>query len=165
MDKVNAPQDNEDAMPDFKDDSHRLGYEFERHVISLFGKEFKVRTWAQDGQRTKPEIDFNPDLEVEHLPSGTVFGVECKFRSGLFEGNIAWAKEYQPEKYRRYAGQTGRKVFVVIGVGGKPESPEYLYSIPLWQAKYNFLNPAGLKRYRRNPRRMFAYDRASGQLK
>ncbi|WP_424358527.1 hypothetical protein [Methanocella sp. MCL-LM] len=152
-------------MPDFTDPTHTLGYEFERHVIALFGKDFKVVTWAQDGLRSRQEIDFNPDLIVEHLPSKTVFGVECKFRSKLFAGNIAWAKEYQPQKYQRYVARTGHRVFIVIGIGGTPSSPDYMYCIPLWQAKFNFLNPDVLKRYRRNPRRMFEYDKASGQLK
>lgn len=150
---------------DFRDPTHTLGYEFERHVISLFGKEFKILAWATDGLRTRQEIDFKPDLEVEHLPTKTVFGVECKFRSSLFGGNISWAKEYQPEKYRRYADQTGRRVFVIIGIGGTPTGPDYMYCLPLWQAKFNFLNPDVLKRYRRNPRRNFEYDKASGQLK
>lgn len=152
-------------MPDFKDDTHLRGYEFEKRVISLLGKEFRIATWAQDGLRSRQEIDLNPDLEVEHLPSRTTFGIECKFRSSLFEGNIAWAKEYQPQKYRRYVERTGHSIFIVIGIGGTPSSPDYMYCIPLWEAKYNFLNPDTLKRYRRNPRRNFVYDKASGQLK
>lgn len=148
------------------DPTHAAGHAFERHVIGLFGgKDFKVLRWMQDGLRPREEIDVSPDLVVEHVPTGVVLGIECKFRSGLFEGNIAWAKEYQPAKYQRYAERTGHRVFIVIGVGGAPGDPDYMYCLPLWQARFNFLDPSVLKRYRRSPRRKFTYDRASGELK
>jgi hypothetical protein len=152
-------------MPDFRDPTHEAGYAFEKHIISLLSRDFRVIAWMGDGARTREEIDRNPDLIVEHVPSGTVIGIECKFRSTLFGGNISWAKEYQPSKYRRFAEQTGHKMFVVIGVGGTPERPDYMYSLPLWQAGRNRLDPDDLKRYRRDPHRKFSYDPASGELK
>jgi hypothetical protein len=98
------------------------------------------------------------------IPSGAMIGIECKYRSTLFRGDISWAKEYQPAKYRRFAGETGFRVFVVIGVGGTPESPQYMYCLPLWQAGRNRLKPRELKLYRRDPERKLAYDPASGEL-
>jgi hypothetical protein len=150
---------------DLSDPTHAAGYAFERHVIGLLSRDFRVVKWMQDGARTREEIDFCPDLVVEHVPTGTVVGIECKFRSSLYEGDISWAKEYQPAKYKKYAEQTGHRVFVVIGVGGKPEDPDYMYCLPLWQAFRNRLDPEGLKRYRRDPRRRLVYDPASGELK
>ncbi|OPY25736.1 MAG: hypothetical protein A4E28_02959 [Methanocella sp. PtaU1.Bin125] len=152
-------------MPDFTDPTHAAGHAFERHVIGLLGKDFRIVSWMSDGARGREEIDFSPDLVVEHLPSGTVIGIECKYRSTLFGGNISWAKEYQPAKYRRFTTATGFRVFVVVGTGGTPERPQYMYCLPLWQARHNRLNPAGLKRYRRDPLRKFSYDPASGALK
>jgi len=153
------------VMPDFSDPTHEAGYAFERHVIGLLGKDFKIVRWMQDGARSREEIDFCPDLVVEHLPSGAVIGIECKYRSTLFEGNISWAKEYQPAKYQKYAQATGHRIFVVIGIGGTPGRPDYMYCLPLWQARHNRLKPAELKRYRRDPRRKFAYDPATGELR
>ncbi|HUL62186.1 MAG TPA: hypothetical protein VLT35_03915 [Methanocella sp.] len=152
-------------MPDAIDPTHAAGEAFERHVIGLLSRDFRVIGWMGDGARPRAEIDFSPDLVVEHVPSGTVIGIECKFRSTLFGGHLAWAKEYQPEKYRRFAERTGRRTFVVIGVGGTPERPGYMYCLPLWQARHNRLKPDDLKRYRRDPRRKFAYDPATGELK
>lgn len=149
----------------FKDDTHRLGYEFEKHVIGLLGKEFKIISWMQDGLRQKKEVDFCPDLTVEHLPTGEKFGMECKFRSSLYQGSISWAKEYQLGKYDRFKESTGYRMFIVIGLGGTPDNPDYMYCIPLWQARHNILNVSGLKRYRRNSRRPFTWDRATHELK
>ena len=152
-------------MRDFDDRTHAAGYAFERHVIGLLGPEFRVVAWMGDGARTREEIDLSPDLVVEHRPSGAVIGIECKFRSTLYGGLISWAKEYQPSKYRKFAGQTGHRVFVVIGIGGRPDDPEYMYCLPLWQARFNRLKPGELKRYRRNPRRRLSFDPASGDLR
>lgn len=152
-------------MPDFSDPTHEAGHAFEKYIIGMLSRDFRVVGWMGDGARTREEIDLNPDLVVEHVPSGTVIGIECKYRSTLFGGNLSWAKEYQPSKYRRYAQSTGHRTFVVIGVGGTPERPGYMYCLPLWQARHNRLDPDDLKRYRRDPRRKFTYDPAAGELR
>lgn len=148
------------------DPTHAAGLAFERYVISLFGKEFTVLNWIQDGtERTRSEIDFSPDLVIKHNESGAIFAVECKFRSSRFEGAISWAKEYQIGKYERYQDATGNRVYIVIGLKGEPDAPEYMYCLPLWQARQNILNTIGLKRYRRDPRRKFTWDKAAGGLR
>lgn len=151
-------------MTEGADPTHEAGAAFEKYVVGLFGGDFRILQWMGQGA-SREDIDAGPDLVVEHLPTGTVFGVECKYRATLFKGRLGWAKEYQPAKYRRYAEATGRRVFVVIGVGGSPGRPDYLYCLPLWQAGRNRLDPAALKRYRRGPRRKFAYDAAAGGLR
>ncbi len=153
------------SVMDFRDPTHAAGYAFERHVIGLLSRDFRVVRWMQDGARAREEIDRSPDLVVEHVRTGTVLGIECKFRSSLYGGDISWAKEYQPAKYRKYAEATGHRTFVVIGVGGTPDAPRYMYCLPLWRADRNRLDPRELKRYRRDPRRKLVYDPASGELR
>lgn len=150
-------------MPDL-DPTHAAGLAFERHVMGLFGKDFKILSWMQDGTRTKEEIDFSPDLVVQHIESGEVFGVECKYRSTHFFGKLTWAKEYQLKKYDRYRATTGHKLFIVIGLGGTPEKPDYMYCIPAWQATRALIDKDSVKRYRRDPRRKFKRDPRTHQL-
>jgi len=144
-----------------QDPTHAAGLAFEKHVIGLFGKDFKVR-WMREGA-SKEEVDLNPDLEVEHAVSGDVFGVECKYRASHHLGRLPWAKEYQLRKYGRYR-EAGRALFVVIGLGGTPERPDYMYCIPAWRAAHTMLDADGLKRYRRDPTRKFRWDPAERRL-
>jgi hypothetical protein len=149
-------------MPE--DPTHVAGVEFEKYVVSLFGRDFRILSWMQDESATREEIDFKPDLEVEHVASGTAFGVECKYRSSHFLGRLAWAKEYQLNKYDRYREKTGRRLFIVIGLGGRPDKPDYVYCIPAWQAAHTMLDTDALKRYRRDPRRKFRWDAGTRML-
>ncbi len=145
-----------------QDPTHAAGLEFERHVISLFDKDFRILKWMREGA-SKEEVDFNPDLEVEHIRSGDEFGVECKYRASHFLGRLPWAKDYQLKKYARYR-EAGRALFIVIGLGGTPERPGYMYCIPAWQAARTMLDTDSLKRYRRDPARKFRWDPAGRRL-
>ncbi len=144
------------------DPTHASGLAFERLIIGLFGRDFEVK-WIRDGA-TKEEVDFCPDLEVRHIPSGDAFGVECKYRASHFLGRLPWAKEYQLKKYSRYREVTGKPLFVVIGLGGTPERPDYMYCVPAWRAGATMLDADSLKRYRRDPRRKFRWDEKAHSL-
>jgi hypothetical protein len=111
----------------------------------------------------KEEVDLNPDLEVEYAPTGDSFGVECKYRASHFLGRIPWAKEFQLRKYGHYR-ESGKRLFIIIGLGGTPESPDYMYCIPAWQAVSTMLEVDYIKRYRRDPERKFRWDRAERRL-
>jgi len=140
-----------------EDASHISGLAFEKHVVGLFGNDFKILRWMREGA-SREEVDFCPDLEIMHVRTGDVFGVECKYRSTHHLGWLAWAKEYQLRKYGRYCEVSGRHLFIVIGLGGTAEKPDYMYCIPSWQAGHNMLEADRLKRYRRNPLRKFRWD-------
>ena len=149
-------------MPE-EDRTHIVGAAFEKHVVGLFGKDFHILRWMLEGAE-KEEIDFKPDLEIEFTGSRETFGVECKYRSSHYLGRLAWAKEYQLKKYSRYREQTGYRLFIIIGLGGTPEKPDYMYCIPAWQASHTMLDADALKRYRRDPRRMFRWDTVTRML-
>ena len=139
------------------DPTHRLGLAFEKHVMRLLERDFEVIGWMGDGRHTKDEVDFSPDIVAKNRKTGAFVGVECKFRSTHFLGRIAWAKEYQLKKYGRFREEADCPLFIVIGLGGVPDKPDYMYAVPLWQATHNQLKTNELKRYRRNPLRPFEW--------
>jgi hypothetical protein len=148
-------------MPE--DPTHVAGDAFEKYVVGMFGKDFHILRWMQEGAG-KEEIDFKPDLEIESVRSKEIFGVECKYRSSHYLGRLSWAKEYQLKKYDRYREKTGYRLFIIIGLGGTPEKPDYMYCIPAWQAAHTMLDADSLKRYRRDPRRKFRWDATTRML-
>ena len=86
------------------------GHDFERHVISLFNKQyFTLVHWTSDVSRKhegiQAESDKAPDLRMRYNPTREEFYVECKFRSGLTpEGKLKWvSSDYSLNKYQRYA--------------------------------------------------------------
>jgi len=73
-------------------ESIEKGNDFEKYVVSLFDeKYFSIVQWSTDITRKHDrfvESDTGPDLIVRYIPEDEIFCVECKFRSGLFEGEL-----------------------------------------------------------------------------
>lgn len=117
------------------------GDAFERFVVSRFNcesnrKYFRLKHWRSD--KGVPgfyaESNCDPDLELEFCLRGekTLFAVECKWRQSPSRGGtVTWANQEQPDNYRAYAARERRPVFVVLGLGGKPDAPGSVYIIPL----------------------------------
>jgi hypothetical protein len=65
----------------------------------------------------------------------------------LINWGIEFASVYQLRRYQEFGENRGIPVFIVIGVGGKPDSPKYFYVVPLSEIKSNFINSNTLKNY------------------
>jgi Holliday junction resolvase-like predicted endonuclease len=126
------------------------GEEFEHYVRKhLFTKE-EYDLVAQTHDYRTNEDDFvetskDPDFKFRSRRSGREFFVEVKYRSGLYQGAVEWCKPYQLKRYKEIARAT--PVLVAIGVGGRAESPEHVYIVPVERIKYRNLLPSFLKYY------------------
>ena len=140
-------------------DKEMKGDNFEKCVVDLFPKEeFTIVEWTTDVMRKHHryvEADTRPDLKIRHNLSGDEFYVECKFRSGLFKGGLQWCKYNQLERYRAYSEDTGLPLFIAIGLGGMPHSPERMFCIPIKEARYPNLYPSVYENFERDPERLF----------
>lgn len=78
------------------------------------------------------ENELKPDFLVCQNARGMElrYWVECKYRSSL-PANGFYLKDYQSERYQKIQKESKRKVVVVLGVGGRPDSPDKFYVIPL----------------------------------
>lgn len=150
-----------------EDESEQKGNDFEKYVVNLFDdKYFSIVQWSTDIMRKHDrfvESDTGPDLIVRYLPKDEVFCVECKFRSGLFEGKLQWSDSQQLKRYQDFAREKKLPFFVVIGFGGNSSYPERMFCIPLEEAKYPALFPGVFKKFERNPNKPFFWK--SGLLK
>jgi len=142
-----------------EDESVEKGNDFEKYVVSLFDdKYFSIVQWNTDIMRKHDrfvESDTDPDLIVRYLPKDEVFCVECKFRSGLFEGKLQWSDPQQLKRYQGFAREKKLPFFVVIGFGGDSSYPERMFCIPLKEAKYPALYLSIFEKFERKPEKSF----------
>ena len=126
------------------------GEEFEHYVRNhLFTRE-EYDLIAQTHDYSTNESDFvgnstDPDFKFRSRRSGREFFVEAKYRSRFYRGAVDWCKPYQLKRYKEIARAV--PVLVAIGVGGRPESPENVYIVPVERIKYRNLLPSFLKYY------------------
>lgn len=112
------------------------GREFEDFVLSLFydqvGNGLVLKEWQGDKSlgKLKPENNKHPDFVF--LYDGKEFAVECKWRK-ILGANVS--KDLFPEKmlrnYRKFRTERNIPVTIVLGIGGEPCAPAFLYLIPL----------------------------------
>jgi hypothetical protein len=67
-------------------------------------------------------------------------------------------------RYRDYQKEKGYDYFLIIGVGGTPNKPNYMYSIPLSEMRYEFVWRTRLNRFARDPQMAFTLTQ-DGQLR
>lgn len=133
-----------------KPETYVKGDEFEHCVRKhLFTRE-EYDLVAQTHDYKANENDFvesskDPDFKFRSRRSGREFFVEVKYRSGFRRGAVEWCKPYQLERYKEIA--TAVPVLVAIGVGGRPESPEHVYIVPVEEIRYRTLLTSFLRHY------------------
>jgi hypothetical protein len=156
------------SYPNYKqislDKSLRKGHEFEDYIITLFNeRKFKLLEWRSDKTASNgvyPESCTYPDLEFAFQGKQKHrFAVECKWREEFKEGKIKWSYQQQIETYLNYQKERNIPVFIAIGVGGFPNSPEKLFVTPLHDIKDKTrVSESDLLNYGRNPRHRFFYN-------
>ena len=139
------------------------GYEFEKWVIAKFPKlYYEVQEWRSDkyhkGHYAKSSM--LPDFEIiyRHKNRRVVFAVECKWRNEFHNGKIVWTKIEQLERYKEYESASSKSVFVVIGIGGKPDNPQSLYIIPLRKINSTELSLYELKGHSKSTDKDFFFN-------
>ena len=76
----------------------------------------------------------NPDFKLKSKLTGGEFWVEAKYRSYLFNNSFKWFNYYQLKRYRMLNRVT--PVYIVIGIGGCPNSPLEVFLVPLKEIHY-----------------------------
>jgi hypothetical protein len=95
------------------------------------------------------ERSMNPDFCFRDKRTGEEFWIEAKYRKGLFRnerGQVVCeiCKPGQLSRYKEVEKSTGKKVYICLGMGEDPLSPETVHLIPISNA-YPQLFPSRLK--------------------
>jgi hypothetical protein len=151
-------------IPDERQVSMDKGHEFEKFVANLFEQKddyFAISHWTTDHSDKRAgirvESDSNPDFLIRYKPKNHSFAVECKWRANLCYNPklrdyvIKWAEPYQIKNYQQYSKQNNIPVFIALGLAGIPSDPEFMFCLPLEEAKYPEIFPSILDKYERVP--------------
>jgi len=152
-------------------DKKEKGDDFEKFVVQKFSKKFfTLLEWAGDKyvKGHYAETTTQPDLKLrfkkDHIEID--FSVECKYRSDYYKNGIEWCKDYQYQKYKKFAAENKIPVFIVIGVSGTAADPADLYVIPLEKIGSNFMTKDFLSSYqKKHKEKGFFFDENTRILK
>ena len=149
-------------------DPEIVGKVFEDHVEKLFSQKYfrlveKTHSFKTNKERYV-ESSKNPDFIFEYTPTRDHFAVECKFRTQLNQkGQLEWSYPAQLKRYQEFAMQHKIPVFIVIGLAGEDE--DYMFNIPLSEAKYPALYESVFEKYERDLEKPFFWDPRARVLK
>ncbi|MFI5152865.1 MAG: hypothetical protein ACHQET_05990 [Chitinophagales bacterium] len=118
-------------------ESNKLGKQFKDYLRHhIFVKKFYVSIDEnQDIQvsKTDPiEAAIYPDFKFRDKRHLQPFYLEAKFRSADSQEKISWCTAAQLKRYQEF--EKSFPVFIVIGLGGKPDNPQHLFLLPLTEA-------------------------------
>jgi hypothetical protein len=127
----------ESQSPDYLQKG-RAFEEFIVHQFALNKSYFTLLDWRSDKfyRGVYPKSSRNPDLVYEFKVGGFIrqFSVECKYRRSPYNGLIQLMDERKYRIYEAY-NRNEMRVYVALGIGGKPDSPTELYLIPFEQVR------------------------------
>ena len=174
VDFFTLEEEPDEATPaDIKAKMEEIGKAFEDHIQGLifnnngrkqyFTLEARTSDYYDPKSRIYAESNLEPDFRIRYNPTGDVFAVECKFRSGYAKDNkgrpiLSWSKPAQFARYQKYQQERNIPVYVVIGFGGSPDNPNTIYCIPLSEIKYPQLYPSILKKYEHPTNELFFWN-------
>lgn len=92
------------------------------------------------GRRNEAALD--PDLKFRNKKDKTVFWVECKYRSKLFDGKVSWCKYSQ---FKRLKSGYKEPVYIAFCLTCKEITGVYI--VPLDDIQYTDLYPSFFKKY------------------
>jgi len=160
---------------DFNHKTYEKGKEFEYFIAEILNKskEFEMERWTYDINNKRKGIyiksDANPDFMITHKKSNKKFFVKCNYRSKTLKNIenqdvVNWASQKQIKRYNDIAKRENIEAYIIIGLMGIPSNPEYVFCVPLSEAKHTDIYLNRLQKYVRIPKDK-AFALQSGQLK
>ncbi|TPE43621.1 hypothetical protein [Pontibacter mangrovi] len=144
-------------------DSKSKGDKFEAYIVkSLNQNYFKVKEWRGDKyvDGRYAESNMLPDLEIEYSHNSVTsrFAIECKYRTSVIDDAVEIAKPYQLDNYSKFSEEKDMPVFIALGLGGYPNSPDEEFIIPLDSINNNLISYGELRQFRRRHQGNLFYD-------
>ena len=127
------------------------GKAFEGYIEKLFRKD--IYKLIEDNSFRKltrwTESYNNPDFIFRHIDKNKEFAIECKYISSINKG-ITWAYEDKIKNYNDFSKKRNIPVYIIIGIGGRPNNPRELFLVPLSSLKYPYVKVDYLNKFKIN---------------
>lgn len=115
------------------------------HDQSLFEDFIAARMGAADFYRVNNDM---PALYDSGAGENKIqLAIVCRWKEAFTAGRVEWARSFEMVKYRSYETETAVPLFIVIGVGGDPQSTGLISFIPLQAVRSNVLTKVQLENY------------------
>lgn len=131
-------------------ESFKKGQKFEDFVRTVIFPSDRYKLIRKTHDYKQNSSDFvhdtlEPDFKFECIETKRQFHLEAKYRSSTYQEKIEFCKDGQ---YKRLH-EINRKepVFIVLGIEGVPEDPEYVCLIPMSEIKSTVLTVDFLEGY------------------
>ena len=99
-------------------------------------------------------------------PKRKSFAVECKWRARYnAENKVKWSYNEQLARYRQFAKDKNMPVFIILGIGGTPSSPENVFVVPLASIEHIEVSKHWLENYRHDLSKKLFYDIPTNTLR
>lgn len=146
-------------------DNKEKGVAFEEYIINLLNPaNFSLVERVEDytGRTHYAERNKYPDLVFRDKASNTEFAIECKYRSAWKEykgqDEVMWVEQEKIDDYNKFSRDRNIPVLILLGVGGTPDHPEDIFSIPLRLLQKPYpIRKSFVERLRINPDKHILY--------
>lgn len=99
--------------------------EFEKYVLqNLFPQQYYTLIDPKPGKMLKVKNIHRTDFILHDSITGLEFKIQCKYHHALISNSFRFSENFQENKNISY---TGHQTFLVLGLGGSPDSPNEVY--------------------------------------
>jgi len=122
-------------------ESFKKGEAFEDYIRKhLFTKDkFIILQRTHDYATNKNDYIENtkePDFKFRAIRTDEEFWVEAKYRSRYYEDKVDCYKLFQLKRYKEIDSKL--PVYITLGLGGEPDSPDQVFLIPVRDIEYSY---------------------------
>jgi hypothetical protein len=116
-------------------ESFKKGEAFQDYIRKhLFTKDkfdmlHKTHSYATNKNDYIIEDSEEPDFKFRVIRTGKAFWVEAKYRSTYYEDMVDCCKPPQLRRYKEIDEEL--PVYITLGLGGEPDSPDQVFLIPV----------------------------------
>jgi len=131
-------------------ESFKKGQKFEEFTREMIFSSDRYKIIKKTHDYKQNSADFvedtlEPDFKFECNETKKQFWVEAKYRSWFYQGNIEFCKDKQFKRLKDINKK--EPVFIIIGLDGNPEKPEYVCLVPMNDINSTHLSERFLENY------------------